>query len=92
MQRKQDRAYHSKTFYQVQDAVVWCGSKGPEGFERFEKNFYRGGIKWHLRERTDAGEGVDIVRELGLMVVINQKGPNGLSLAQGSCHCNQPWG
>ena len=25
------------------------------------------------------GEGVDIVRELGLMMVINQKGPSGLS-------------
>lgn len=91
MQRKQDRACHSKTFHKVQDVVAWCGSKGPEGFERFEKTSM-GGNKWHLREWTDAGEGVDIVRELGLMVVINQKGPNRLSMAQGSCHCNQPWG
>ena len=37
MQRKQDRACHSKTFHKVQDVVAWCGSKGPEGFERFEK-------------------------------------------------------
>lgn len=67
-----------------------AGVKCLNHFRELEKLLVSGN-KWCLREWTDAGEGVDGVRELSFRAVIISRVPFFSLWARGSWHQNRPW-